>query len=71
MRVRFIGNVTVKEVSYADGDEDCIPDAFAKGLIGRGAAAEVVQEAVQEPVKVEEETPIVPPFFKRNRRSKS
>lgn len=47
MKVRFIGNATVKGVSYVAGDEGTISDNSAKYLIEQKAAV-AVEETVAD-----------------------
>lgn len=67
MKVRFIGNATVKGVSYVAGDEDTISDSSAKYLIEQKAAVEVVSKAE---VQAEEVSPLTQAARKVFQRSK-
>lgn len=71
MKVRFIGNVTVRGVSYADGETADILSQDAEDLVARGGV-EIVDVSADTEKTPEEVSPegksAIGSIFKRNRK---
>lgn len=65
MKVRFVGNVTVKGVSYADQEEGVVSESSGKYLISVGSAEEV--KDAEEAPKTEVVAKVARKIFQRNK----
>lgn len=71
MKVRFIGNVTVRGVEYADGDIGTLLDQDAEDLVSRGGAEviDVSTDTEKTPEKVQPEgKSAIGAMFKRSKK---